>query len=127
MSDSQTKTAPSLGATALEVWRAWRMLGSIPQHPMSIQGQCELGCVGWTIGGMLQWEGPFNVPGHDFTCEPVTQEEEDKIWNCLLEGSLQIERRWRAPSKITHTPTKGDKKADFTVLHEATHEPLPEN
>lgn len=99
---------PSLGATALEAWRAWRSLGwqGLPCYGNAL----GLGEFTWMQGDQLH--KVLNV----YLTRPATQSEVDEVWDCMLSGALRI---------YTRRNRVGVSCMPVTILHEMTGNPLP--
>lgn len=98
----------SLGATALEAWRAWRALGwqGLPCYGNAL----GIGEFTWMSGDKLH--KVLNV----FLTRLATQSEVDEVWDCMLTGALRVYTR-RNGVGVSHAPV--------TILHEMTGNPLP--
>ena len=99
---------PSLGATALEAWRAWRSLGwqGLPCYGNAL----GLGEFTWMQGDQLH--KVLNV----YLTRPATQSEVDEVWDCMLSG---------APRTYPRRNRVGVSCMPVTILHEMTGNPLP--
>lgn len=108
-------TVKSLGSTAIEVWRNWRAL---PWQNRPCFGKASgLGDFCWqrcskTPSGMEL----HRVVNELVTCRATTKEE-DRVWDCLLSGSLLI---------YTRHNRVGGSKEPVTLLHEATGIGIPD-
>ena len=76
-------TKPTLGSTALEAWRNWRVLP----------------CFGQALGvGEFCWQPNQAKPAgqklhrviNELATRPATESEEDEVWDCMLKGALRI-------------------------------------
>ena len=102
----------SLGSTAREVWHAWRRATDQRVGQDRIFGwTITLGEVFWLDGKLCRYVG---YPGY----QPLTERQEDEVWNDLCRGMLQIHRR-------RYAPIVGANYAPSAILHAATGEPLP--
>lgn len=99
---------PSLGPTALAVWRAWRAL---PWQGLPVYGNAlGIGEFTWSADGKLQKVVALHL------VQPVTPDEEEAVWVCLLDGALRI---------YTRKNWSGASQAPITILHEMTGTPMP--
>ncbi|ABM97099.1 hypothetical protein [Methylibium petroleiphilum] len=105
-----TTARPSLGATAIEVWRAWKAEGYLAGTSVyaSAVGLGEL---------TFQNDGLYRVvDAHLIT--KLSKDAEDEAWDALLKGQLQIYRRRNAP-------LSGASTAPTQILHQATGRQIP--
>ena len=105
---------PSMGSTAIAVWRAWR---SLPWQGYSTYGNA-LGV------GEFCWQPDRSKPsGHALhrvldaiASRPATVTEEDEVWECLLSGALRI---------YTRRNGVGVSTAPLHILHKMTGSQIP--
>jgi len=110
-----THPAPAtLGATAREAWQRWK------EATDQVVGRERI--FGWTVGdtiGEVFWlHGKLcayvEYPGY----RELTQTEEDRVWDALCAGQLQIHQR-------VYRPLVGANYGPSKILHQATCNPLP--
>lgn len=112
MATDQLSSPPTLGATAKEIWDAWKReeyLGGTSCFARAVLEE-GLGELVWASSGAGQLA--LSKVVLEVASARLTQQDEDRVWQALLEGRLQIYRRRNAPSIGATNVT--------AVLHQAT-------
>jgi hypothetical protein len=111
----------ALGATALDVWRAWRSEGYL----MGTSCFARSPAIGEVCFGPVFGEAvdKLHVVTNAHSIRRATNDEEDIVWDELLRGRLQIYRRRNAPlSGASMDPTQTLHAADGTPIRSGSDE-----
>jgi hypothetical protein len=112
---------PTLGTTATQIWEAWKSASKNPFPGQVVVADSGVGDYQWSGDTM---ERVFMSRANSMTTvREATPKERQLVWDAMMRGQLQIERRY-----ITGTGewTGVNRGQTAQVLHQATAEPLPE-
>lgn len=110
MNTTTTAAVPSLGATAIEVWRAWKADGYLAGTSVFASGR--------GLGELtFQNDGLYRVVAAHLISK-LSDADEDRAWDTLINGRLRIYRR-------RNSPLTGASKVSTQIQHEATGIKIP--